>query len=182
MHFRQHLTSKNLIIIGLIAFAAVSRFLPHPMNFAPVAAVALFSGVYLDKRAALFVPLVAMIVSDIFLGFHNVIAFTWGSMILVGVIGIMVKRKKNVWTVAGGALLGSILFFLITNAAVWWVGQGDFYPMNFSGLLLAYEYGLPFFRNTLLGDLFYVGALFGVAELAFAWLKSRQVAVLPSAE
>jgi hypothetical protein len=164
---------RTLIILGLICFAAIARFLPHPANFAPVAAVALFSGVYLDKRASLIVPLVAMMVSDYFIGFHNVILFTWGSMALVGLIGWLVRRKKNVWTVMGGSLLGSIIFFLITNAAVWFMGHGDFYPLNLSGLLLSYQYGLPFFRNTLLGDLTYVGVLFGAVELAFA--VSRQL-------
>ncbi|RJO59040.1 hypothetical protein C4546_04405 [Candidatus Parcubacteria bacterium] len=170
---KKYLTTQNLTAGILIAFAVAARFLPHPANFAPVAAVAMFSGVYLGKRASIVVPVLAMMASDIFLGLHNLIFFTWGCMILSGLIGRVVRKKKNVYTIAGGILLGSVIFFLVTNAAVWFFNHGEFYAFNFSGLILAYEYGLPFFRNTVLGDLFYTGVFFGVMELVLAWQKRK---------
>ncbi len=164
---RKYLTTRNLIALSLFAFAAIMRFLPHPPNFSPVAAVALFSGVYLSRRTSIVVPLVVMMATDIFLGFYPGIAFTWFSMALVGVIGWWVRDHKSVFTVAGGALLGSVLFFLITNAAVWAFGNGSMYAHTFAGFIQCYVAAIPFFRNTILGDLTYVAAFFGVAELAY---------------
>jgi hypothetical protein len=174
------LTLKNIIAVLLIIFAAISRFLPHPANFAPVAAVALFSGVYLGKKASIIVPVLAMMVSDLFIGTHNLMFFTWGCMALSGLIGWWVKGHKNFFSITGGSLAGSIIFFLVTNAAVWVVNMGDFYARNFSGLIMSYTYALPFFRNTVLGDLFYSFALFGVMELALAWERKRVKTVLMS--
>ncbi len=173
MRLRPLLTPTNLIAFSLVAFAAVARFLPHPPNFAPVAAIALFSGVYLSKRVSLVVPFVAMVISDVFLGFHSTIGFTWGGMILVGLIGWAVQKRKTVATVFAGALGASVTFFLLTNFGVWLVGNMGMYPKTLPGLLEAYTMGLPFFRNTLAGDLFYVAVFFGAAELAFAWARRR---------
>ncbi len=173
MRLRSLLTSTNLIALGLVSFAVVARFLPHPPNFAPIAAIALFSGVYLSKRASLVVPLVAMILSDVFLGMHSTVAFTWSGMILIGLIGWAVRRRKTFTTVALGALSGSVVFFLLTNFGVWLAGNMGMYPRNFSGLLEAYVMGVPFFRNTLAGDLFYVAVFFGVAELALQLERRR---------
>lgn len=173
MNLRRYFTPTNGILVLLIAFAAAARFWPHPANFAPVAAVALFSGVYLGKRASIVVPVIAMVISDYFLGMHNLVFFTWGSMALVGVIGWWVREKKQPGRIVLGALAGSALFFFITNGAVWAIGEGTTYAHNLTGLTEAYVAGLPFLRNTLAGDLVYVGALFGIAELAFAWARRR---------
>jgi uncharacterized membrane protein len=173
MRLRQYLTPINVVLILLIVFAAASRFWPHPANFAPIAAIALFSGVYLGKRASIVAPVVAMIISDMFLGMHNLVFFTWGSMALVGVIGWWVKEKKQPGRIVLGALAGSALFYFITNGAVWAIGQGAMYPHNLAGLTEAYVAGLPFLRNTVAGDLVYTAALFGIAELAFAWARRR---------
>ena len=174
MSLRTYFTPTNAILVLLIAFAAAARFWPHPANFAPVAAVALFSGVYLGKRASILAPIIAMVVSDFFLGMHNLVFFTWGSMALVGVIGWWVKAKKHPSRILLGALAGSALFFFITNGAVWAIGQGAMYPHTLTGLTEAYVAGLPFFRNTIVGDLLYVGVFFGIAEIAFA-LARRQI-------
>jgi uncharacterized membrane protein len=173
MRLRQYCTPTNGILVLLIAFAAASRFWPHPANVAPIAAIALFSGVYLGKRASIVAPVIAMVISDFFLGMHNLVFFTWGSMALVGIIGWWVKEKKNPSRILLGTFAGSTLFFFITNGAVWAIGQGATYPHTLTGLAEAYVAGLPFFRNTIAGDLLYVGVLFGIAELAFAWERRR---------
>lgn len=174
MNLRRYLTPTNAVLALLIAFAAAARFWPHPPNFAPVAAVALFSGVYLGKRASIVAPVAAMVISDIFLGMHNLVFFTWGSMALVGVIGWWVREKKGPGRMLAGALAGSALFFFITNGAVWAVGDGASYAHNLAGLTETYVAGLPFLRNTVAGDLLYVGLFAGAAELAFAVERRRR--------
>ncbi len=140
--------------------------LPHLPNFAPIAALALFGGTYLNKKYALIVPLAALIISDIFIGFYNplVMLSVYGSFFLIGLIGLWLKNHKNIPNVLGASLFGSIVFFLITNFAVWAVPH-SIYSHNLQGLLQSYIMGLPFFRNTLMGDLFYVGVMFGLYEI-----------------
>jgi hypothetical protein len=176
MYLRKYVTPTNGVLILLIVFAAAARFWPHPANVAPVAAIALFSGAYLSKRASIAAPVIAMVVSDYFLGMHNLVLFTWGSMALVGVIGWWLREKKHPGRILLGALAGSALFFFITNGAVWAIGQGAMYPHTLTGLTQAYVAGLPFFRNTIAGDLLYVAVFFGIAELALAW-ESRRIRV-----
>ncbi len=156
------------ILIGttLILAAALSRLLPHPDNFTPIMAIALAGGVYLDKRFALVVPLTALILSDIFIGFHNTIFFVYGSFVLIGFIGLWLKAHKKPLPVIGSALLSSTLFFIITNFGVWLTGGGWFYPKTWQGLIECYTLAIPFFRNTIAGDLVYTGVLFGLFELS----------------
>lgn len=152
----------------IILFAVLMRLVPHPANVAPIAAMALFGGVYLDKKYALIVPLIALFISDIFIGFHDTMVFVYGSFLLTGVIGIWLRQRKSFLSIFLGALTSSILFFLITNFGVWLVGT--MYPKNANGLLESYILALPFFRNTILGDLFYTGLFVGGYELALALL------------
>jgi len=149
------LISPFLIII----FAVILRIIPHPANFAPIAAMALFGGVYLNKKYALIIPFIAMLISDYFIGFHNTMLFVYGSFLLTGIIGLRLRKHKNITNIIGAALFSSLLFFLITNFGVWLVG--GLYPKTFQGLVNAYFYAIPFFRNTLMGDLFYTGLFFG---------------------
>lgn len=158
--------------LSIIVFAVVVRLIPHPANVAPIAAMALFGGAYLDRKYAFVVPLVAMFSSDLFLGFHNTILFVYGSFLLTGVIGLWLKSHRNVQRITLGALASSMLFFLITNFGVWLVG--GLYPKTLSGLIQSYVMALPFFRNTLLGDLFYTGVFFGGYELVLKCVHAPQ--------
>lgn len=162
-----------LFAIFLIIAGAATRLLPHEYNFTPIAAIALFGGVYLSKKYALILPLVAMFVSDIFLGFHDTMAYVYGSFILTGLIGLWLRNHKNVGTVIGASFVSSVLFFLITNFGVWAQGM---YARDLSGLMQSYIMGLPFFRGTLLGDLFYTGVMFGAYELVKALITKKAVA------
>lgn len=156
------------VFIGaiLILAAAMSRLLPHPVNVSPIAAMALAGGVYLDKRFALLAPLVALFVSDLFLGFHNTILFVYGSFALIGILGLWLRSHKKVLPVFGTTVLGSVIFFVLTNFGVWLTGSGLNYPKTLQGLVECYGMAIPFFRNTVVGDLVYVGLLFGMFELA----------------
>jgi len=145
--------------------APISQYLPHIPNFAPIAALALFSGTYLKKKYALVVPIVAMLIADYFIGFYNpfVLASVYGCFIAIGLIGIWLRKNKTFSNVLGASLMGSVIFFIVTNFAVWLAPQ-FYYPHTFAGLLNCYTLALPFFRNTIAGDLFYVGSFFGLME------------------
>ena len=165
------------VLTGMILFAALSRLIPHPPNFTPIAAMALLGGAYfLNKKWAFAVPLLAMALSDMGLVFiMNYEFFTpmriviYTCFILITLIGFLLRSRVKLFNVVIASLSASILFFIITNFAVWAVGKDNLYPMNISGLIECYITAIPFFRNMLIGDLFYVGVLFG----SFEWAKYR---------
>jgi len=143
--------------IVIILLAIVARVIPHAPNFAPIGGLALFSGSHFKKKIALIIPLTAMFVSDIFLGFHKTVPYVYVSFIIISLIGGLIKNNK--WqSVALASLVSSVLFFLITNFGVW--ATGTMYVKNLDGLLQSYVMGLPFFRNTVLSDLFYSFSFF----------------------
>ena len=166
--------SNLLFAVVVILIAALMRLLPHPANVAPIAAMALFGGVYLDKKYAFILPLSAMLLSDVFLGVHNTMLFVYASFLLTVGIGTLIKRHKTIGAVFLASFASSALFFLITNFGVWLAG--NLYPKTVDGLLQSYAMGLPFFRNTFLGDLLYTGLLFGGYE-CFLLLFKRKVVV-----
>ena len=149
----------------LIAIGALSRVIPNPANFAPITAMALFGGVYLNKKQALTLPILAMILSDFFIGFDSIPMrlSVYGSFLISVFIGFWIKNHKSSKNIVFASLFSSILFFVITNFAVW--AFGTMYLKNLTGLTECYLLAIPFFRNTILGDLFYSGAFFGVYNL-----------------
>ncbi|MCX6790971.1 MAG: hypothetical protein NTV62_02130 [Candidatus Gribaldobacteria bacterium] len=166
----------NLIEIGVallfIAVGILFRLVPHPANFAPIAALALFSGARLPKYLAFAVPLVAMLVSDIFLGFYEwpIALAVYGSFFFCIFLGSLLKKKPK-WTfTVGYSLIGSLVFFITTNLAVWIFSH--WYPKTLVGLGRCFFLALPFFKNTLLGDLFFVGLFFGLYELINSLVKT----------
>ena len=172
---------RFLFLTGAIVMAAISRVLPHPPNFTPIAAMALFGGAcFADKRFAFIVPLLAMIISDSILelmsgiGFHNTIIYVYASFVLITFVGIYMRNKANAGNIILASLTSSILFFLITNFGVWQVsvpsGASGEFEMGIKGLLNTYTIAIPFynndifgsfFANTIIGDLFYCGIMFG---------------------
>jgi len=171
----------NLITaVMLILFAALSRLLPHPMNFAPVTAIALFSGVYLNKKYAFIIPIIALLISDAIIGFYPYIYWIYGTILLIALIGLWLKSHvqnisgaKKVSYIAGTTLVSSVIFFIVTNFGVW--TSGMYYEMSWSGLMQCYAMAIPFFRNTLLGDVVYVGVMFGVYELVIKYSFHSQM-------
>jgi hypothetical protein len=166
-------TFELLIALFLILIGISSRFFPHPPNFAPIAAIALFGGVYFSRKIALILPIGAMVISDIFIGFYEpkLMVSVYGSFLLCVAIGFWLKKHKKWHTVLGSAILGAVLFFLITNFAVW--AFAFWYPKTLSGLIQCYFMALPFFKNTLLGDLFYVTIFFGVYETVEVLIRKK---------
>lgn len=149
-----------------IFLGAVLRFLPHAPNFAPIGAMALFGGVKFNKKYALIIPLAVMMISDYFIGFYSwqIMAAVYAGFLIYGLLGLWARKNESWLKIGGAALAGSVLFFLITNGAVW--AFGSMYPHTISGLIACYAAGLPFWRNTLLGDIFFTAAFFGLYELA----------------
>jgi hypothetical protein len=159
---------KIFIAIILVIVAIVSRFLPHLWNFTALTAVSLFAGNYLGFRWSFIIILPAMLISDYFIGFYDpkLMSFVYGSFVLLALLPILFKGKSFLrW--AGLSLTGSLIFFLITNWAVWYFGA--MYSPNLSGLFASYVAGIPFLKNAILGDLWYTFMLFGVYE--FVQLK-----------
>lgn len=154
------ISARPLVLFAGILLAAASRLLPHPPNVTPIAAMALFGGAQSSSLAAAFaVPLAAMVLSDVVLGFHSTMLFVYGSFLLIVLVGALLRKRKTVVPLAMATLASSVLFFLVTNFGVW--AMGSLYSKTWAGLITAYVAALPFFRNTVLGDLLYVGLLFG---------------------
>lgn len=165
---------RFLVLAGMILAAAASRLLPHPPNFTPIGAMALFGGACLsDRRLAFLLPLAAMWLSDLALGalhgspsfgLHRLTPVVYGSFALIVCLGFRLRNRRSPLPIAGATLAGSVLFFVLTNFGVWALGSG--YPKSWAGLLACYVAAIPFFHNTLLGDAVYAAALFGGLALA----------------
>ena len=156
---------RSTVLAGMILVAAASRLCPHWPNFTPIAAMALFGGAHFaDKRLAFGVPLLAMLLSDALIGFHAGMIAVYASFALVVALGLGLRANRTVFSVGGTALAGALLFFLVTNFAVW--SAGALYPRTLAGLAECYGAAVPFFRNTLAGDAFYTAVLFGGFALA----------------
>ena len=157
-------TPKFLVLAGMVFAAAFVRLIPHPPNFAPIAAMALFGGAYFSKKWAAFaIPLAAMFFTDLILGFHSTMWAVYLSFVLIVVLGMVMIKQKKVTNIFLASVSSSVLFFIITNFAVW--AAGTFYAKDLSGLAASYIAAIPFFHYTLLGDLFFVTLMFGSFEL-----------------
>lgn len=159
--------------IIFVLFGAFFRLLPHPPNFAPIAAIALFGGAYLPKKIALVLPLLAMLVSDVFIGFYEIrlMIFVYFSFLICVVLGFWLKKNKKWQTVLGSSILGALIFYLLTNFAVW--AFSSWYSKDFFGLIQSYVMALPFLRNSLLGDLFYTSFFFGAYEIIGVLIRKK---------
>lgn len=160
------LNARNLFILVLIILAAGLRIADIlPYNFTPIAAIALFGGAMFSNRALAFVlPMAIMFISDLFIGMHGLMWAVYAGFLAIVLIGQLVRKNPTMLAAFGGALAGSVLFFLITNAAVWF--GSPHYAQDLTGLLGSYAAGIPFFRGTLAGDLLFTGVLFGSYKLA----------------
>lgn len=160
------------IAFVLILAASFSRLIPHPMNFAPIAAIALFGGVYFDKKFALIVPISALLISDYFIGFYGEIVFVYAGFAVAGLIGLWLKKHKSIGTIAGASLASSFVFFIVTNYGSW-LAMPSVYDRSVGGLAACYLAAIPFFRNSVAGDLVYTAVLFGSYELVTRFAAKR---------
>src|SRR3989344_45700 len=145
-----------LVITSILVF----RLLPHVPNFSPVASIILFALAKQNGKKFLFWPLLALFISDLILGFYAwpIMLSVYGSLALNGLIGGWLKKQINFLNIINASLLSALLFFLITNWAVW--ATGDWYSHDWSGLIYCYTLAVPFFKNTLASNLLYTPLLF----------------------
>lgn len=164
---KENLLYRLLLALAIIVIAAALRIAPHPWNFTPVGAMALFSGAIIkDRRLAFAVPLLALFAGDLFVGFYKVtiMLLVYASFLLSVLIGRWVRNHRSLSRLSAATLLGSMQFFLVSNFAIWALGSS--YPRTFAGLTACYAAGVPFFWNTLAGDAFYAALFFGSFALA----------------
>ena len=178
-HYAARMTTNHarlLAILAAIAAAAALRLVPHPPNFTPIAAMALFGAAYLGRNPLAFAaPLGALLLSDLVLGFYSGMWVQYVSVALVVLIGWLALGKVTALRVGAAAIASSVLFFVTTNFGVWLLGT--MYPHTLAGLAASYVAAIPFFQNTVAGDLFYSGLLFG----GFALLERLVPALRPRA-
>jgi hypothetical protein len=170
------MTTKNhrlLFISILILSAAFSRLIPHPANFTAIGAMALFAGARMRFGAGgLVIPMVALLLSDVIIGFHTTMWGVYVGFVLVWLIGNIWLKEGGFRKIAIASIGGSTLFFLVSNFAVWM--QGTYYPLSLEGLAACYAAAIPFYSNdifgsfalnSVMGDLFFNGVLFGALSL-----------------
>lgn len=160
---------RYAVLVGMILAAAASRLIPHPLNFTPIGAMALFGGAcFADRRLAFAVPLAAMLLSDIVIAlvFGNYLVqsltlmpVVYGSLALIVCLGFWLRTRRRLLPIAGAALTASLIFFALTNFGEW--ALGPIYAKTWEGLVACFVAAIPFFQNTVLGDAVYVTAFFG---------------------
>ena len=155
--------SSLKISLGILLALSISRFIPHPPNFTSLIALSFYVPALLGLKFLPFV-LLSFIFTDIIIGFHNTLLFTWGSILLIGFISkyFMNSIKKRLI----GAIIGAILFFIITNFGVWTSG---FYGYSFNGLIECYTLAIPFFLNTLVSTILFSTLI----ELIYSFLSKK---------
>ncbi|MBI3573060.1 MAG: hypothetical protein HY092_02575 [Candidatus Kerfeldbacteria bacterium] len=174
--------SQTWLAIFFIVMGAILRvtrhvgWLPLPPNFAPVSAMGLFSASRLPRKYGVLVPLGLMLLSDAVIGFDRwtITLAVYLSFLASAGLGFWLRRRVSFGRWIFATLAGSVIFFLVTNAAVWMFGK--IYPSSIIGLWQSYIAGLPFFRNTLAGDLVYSSMFFGLHHLVVVYFRQRALA------
>lgn len=178
MKFTTERMVRVMPTIFAVLMIAVCRLLPHPWNFVPVSATAIFGGIYMNKKWAFILPVASMAIADIFIGFSLPdMPFVYGSILLSVVIGIWISsRRENkaafAFSVTSGTVGSSVLFYLVTNFGAWLTL--DMYTKDMSGLVQSYVMAIPFFKNSLAGDLFFVST-FVIGYELISWIVSKNV-------
>ncbi len=166
---------RAVLLLAIIFGAVALRLLPHPSNFTPIGALALFAGAHFDdKRRAFVLPLAAMLLSDLLIGFHGQMPIIYGAFAVIVGMGFLLREKRTAPRVAAASVGAATFFFFVSNFAVW--AFDGLYPMTIQGLVTCYIAAIPFFQNWLLGTLFFAAVLFGGFSLA-----ERKISVLAPA-
>lgn len=147
------LNKNNLIITGFIILGVLTRVIPHPPNFTAVGAVALFGGAFfIDKKLSFLIPISIMIISDLLLG-YSIILSVYISFVIMVCCGFLLKKNQNGLRIINITLLGSLIFFIVTNFSVFLTSS--LYPKSIIGLIECYALAIPFFLNTIMGNITY---------------------------
>jgi hypothetical protein len=169
--------STRPLAVGLVLLGGLGRLVQN-LNFAPVGAVSLFAGARMRGWQAYLLPIALMAVTDPFLhGYSFATPFVYASFLINVWMGSKLRKTENPGWIGGAAVIGSVQFFLLTNFAVWVNPAQTLYPHSFAGLATCFVAAIPFFRNTLVSDLAFSAALFGLyALLTRTVVRSERVA------
>ena len=148
-----------MLAIALVVIGVLSRGIVHLPNFTPVIAIALFSGMYLSKKQSLTVPVILFVISDLFVGLHSLVLFTWGGVVLIALLGRYFRNRASVKNIVCASLMSAVIFFVVSNFGVWLVVNA--YPKTIFGLMECYAMGIPYFKNTLISTGLYTLVIFG---------------------
>lgn len=165
---------KQFSVLSTLVLAAMfSRLIPHPPNFAPITAVAVFAGFYFSNIwLAILVPMISMFASDALIGFHPGMSVVYGCFALMSWSAHAASSKKSFGRIAGTLLGSNLFFFLVTNFAAW--AGNPLYAQDFSGLMMSYTMAIPFYGSSIAGDVFYSAVIFG------AWSIASKTVLAPS--
>jgi hypothetical protein len=148
----------------LVVAVAVARLFPHPFNFTPIGAFALFSGAYITDKRFILLPLAALLIGDLLTGFYSVVVMTYVYLGFAGAAAmgrLLLSGKRTPIRFVAGVLSGAIVFYLVSNIGMWRIA----YPLDLNGLVTCWIDGLPFLLRTITGDFFYAVVIFGIVEL-----------------
>ena len=168
------LTEKHGLFYLLIILVVASRLVPHPMGFTPVGALGLFAGAYVMNQRAWLIPVAVLFISDAFIGFYNPIIMlsVYISFALSAVLGrYVLSKKRSVLRVVGSAVGSATILFVLSNFTLW--ATGLYYPLTLDGLALCFVRAIPFYGNSLMGDLLYSAVLFGSYEGMKYWFSKQ---------
>ncbi len=165
---------KFLIFAGLVVFAVLGRLLPHLWNMTPVFAVLFFLTYFLGFRYSFFAGFIIMAVSDYFIGFYElkVMLSVYVAFIISSLVAFFARQNRSYHKLLFLSILGSLIFYFITNSAVWLFTP--YYSPGISGLAQSLIAGLPFLKNSILGNAFYSMFLFALYDLYF-YLSSKSI-------
>tara|TARA_B000000460_G_scaffold243321_1_gene212093 strand:+ start:27 stop:554 length:528 start_codon:yes stop_codon:yes gene_type:complete len=155
--------------ICLVLILSFSRLIPHPWNFTPVLATAIFAGYYFKQfYFSLFIVILSMFIGDLFLGFHSMMFFTYISLVAAVMLGLYIKHFKFTEILFSG-LVSSVCFFIITNFGAW--ATLEMYEKNLAGLINSYVLAIPFFHNTLISTFLYLFLI----KIIFNFLVDKKI-------
>ena len=157
------------IYLGIFVALAASRFIPHPPNFTSLIALSFYIPALLGLRY-LPILILSFIITDLFIGFHGVTLFTWGSVVIIGLFSKYFI--KSILSRVSGALIGAFVFFLITNFGGWSLGS---YGYTIAGFILWYTLAIPFFTYSLISTFIFSGIIEGIYKLKFIKFESQQI-------
>ena len=173
-----NILKKEIFPISLILILAFARLIPHPPNFTPIIAVALVSGYFFKNiNLSLLILLVAMLLSDLFIGFYENMIFVYASLLLITFVFHKISKKINFKNLFIYCFAGSLIFFIVSNFGVWALGSPGVldvaYERNLSGLVECYILAIPFFGNTFLSTLIFAYPGIFIYKSLPAWSGSR---------
>ena len=169
---------KEFFPISLILILALARLMPHPPNFTPIIAVAIMSGYFFKNINLSFLTLiVAMLVSDLFIGFYENVIFVYASLLLITFVFYKISNKINFKNLFIYSFAGSLIFFIVSNFGVWALGSPGVYDIvyekNLNGLVECYILAIPFFWNTFLSTVIFAYPVIFIYKTLTAQSSSR---------